>query len=205
VDTKDVIRTKSRSRAQLLFVDDTVLTLAPESRVAVADYFYDGSRGERRVLLRLFQGLAQTVVNKVLQIEAPDFIMQTQNAVIGVRGTEWYTLILPNSSNVYNIQGLLELRASNRQIPGVLLLEALKYSEVVRGQPPGPAQDLTPGILTMLRRMMYLGPGKIAPENLGGPKIYPEVERFKLPEAVTPPYAPTLPAQPQRAPTPKSP
>jgi hypothetical protein len=207
VEAKDVIRTKSKSRAQVLFVDDTILTLAPETRVAVADYFYDGPKGKRRAVLQVFRGLAHTVVKQVLKLQEPDFIMQTQTVVIGVRGTEWYTLILPNRTNVYNIYGLLELTSSNRRIPGSLLLPALKYSEVRRDQAPGPAQDLTPAILSMLRSMMYSGPGEPPPDISGRPGLPPEVEPFKLPEALTAPYAPTLtPVQPgSRTPAPQTP
>ncbi|MHB8067522.1 MAG: FecR family protein [Desulfobaccales bacterium] len=203
VEAKDVIRTKSLSRAQVLFVDDTILTLAPETRVMVADYFYDRPQGLRRVLLQVFWGLAQTAVKQVLKMEKPDFIMQAQTAVIGVRGTEWYTLILPNSTNVYNIRGLLELTSSNRSIPGSLLLPALKYSVVRRGQAPGPAQDLTPEILTLLRKMMQSGPREMPPDISGKPGLLPEFELPKVPEAVTPPYAPTLtpPAHPGPGPT----
>jgi len=201
VEAGDVIRTKSKSRAQVLFVDDTVLTLAPESQVAVADYLYDQDQGRRRALLRVFRGLAHTVVKKILVLEAPDFLMQTQTVVIGVRGTEWYTLILPNRTNVYNIQGLLELRSTNRDILGSILLESLQYREIRRDEPPGPAQEITPAILSALRRMMYAGPGEIPPEITGGPRLLPEVDRLKLPEAITSPYAPSLsPVHPGRAP-----
>lgn len=208
VELKDVIRTKSKSRAQVLFVDDTILTLAPETRVAVADYFFDRPQGLRRVLLQVFQGLAQTAVKQVLRLEKPDFLMQTQTAIIGVRGTEWFTLILPNSTNVYNISGLLELTASNRSIPGSLLLPARKYSVVRRDQAPGPAQDLTPEILTMLLKMMQTGPREMPPGISGKPGLVPELEPVKIPEAVTPPYAPPLtpPHEPPgRTPTPHSP
>jgi hypothetical protein len=197
VEPGDVIRTKSKSRAQVLFVDDTILTLAPETRVAVADYFYDGSKGRRRALLQVFRGLAHTLVKRVLELQQPDFLMQTHTAGLGVRGTEWYTLILPNATNVYNLDGLLELASSNRRIPGSLLLPALKYSEVRRDQAPGPALDLTPEILTMLRKMMLTGPREMPPDFSGQPRLAPEFEPFKIPEAVTPPYAPQLtPAHP---------
>jgi len=192
VEIKDVIRTKSRSRAQVLFVDDTILTLAPETRVTVADYFYDGPKGLRRVLLQVFRGLAHTVVKQVLKLQEPDFLMQTQNAVIGVRGTEWYALNLPNRTNVYNISGLLELTSSNRLFPGRLLLPALKYCEARRDQALGPVRDLTPAILTMLRTMMYTGPSEPPPDISGVEGLRPDVEPFKIPEVVTPPYAPTL-------------
>ena len=38
VEPGDIIRTKSRGKAQLTMVDDSVITLAPESRLAIADY-----------------------------------------------------------------------------------------------------------------------------------------------------------------------
>ncbi len=196
VEPKDVIRTKSHSRAQILFVDDTILTLAPESRVAVADYFYDGAKGQRRALLQVFRGLAHTVVKRVLQLQEPDFIMQTQTAVIGVRGTEWYTLLLPNCTNVYNIQGLLELSSNNRQFPGSLL-QTMRYSVVCRDQAPGPAKDITPAILAMLKRMMQTGVTEIPPEIPGPKGIPPEIERLGPPEELMSPYAPSLtPVQP---------
>jgi hypothetical protein len=109
-----------------------------------------------------------------------------------VRGTEWYTLILPNSTNVYDIRGLLELWSSNRQITGSLLLHALKYREVHRNQLPGPEMDVTPGILAMLQRMMQTGVTQ-APQGLPGiEKLPPGVERPGLPEGVMPPYVPPL-------------
>jgi len=206
VDLKDVIRTKSRSRAQVLFVDDTTITLAPESRVAVADYFYDRDKGVRRTLVQVFQGLAHTVVKQVLQAQEPDFIMQTHTVVIGVRGTEWYTLILPSLTTVFNIEGLLDLRSSNPRVAGSLLLPALQFSEIRLDQPPGAPRDLTSGILSTLRRMMFSGPGPILSDPTGRTGQLPDVELFKLPEALRSPYAPTLtPAQPSRTPAPQSP
>jgi len=192
VEPGDVIRTKSKSRAQVQFVDDTILTLAPESRVAVADYLYDGARGQRRALLQVFRGLVHTVVKQVLKLQEPDFIMQTQTAVIGVRGTEWYGLNLPNCSYVYNIHGLLELSSSNRQIVGDFPLHTLKYREVCRDQVPGPEQDVTPAMLAMLQRMMLTG---VTEAPLGFPGAEgppPGMERRGLPEGATPPYAPPL-------------
>ena len=38
VEPGDVIRTKSKAKAQLTMVDDSIITLAPESRLAIAEY-----------------------------------------------------------------------------------------------------------------------------------------------------------------------
>ncbi len=96
VEPGDVIRTKTKAKAQLTMVDDSVITLAPESRLAIADYQYNPAREERRAVLRLFRGLVHTVVNRIIKTEEPDFIMETHTATIGVRGTNWFTLMGPS-------------------------------------------------------------------------------------------------------------
>jgi hypothetical protein len=45
VEVGDVVRTKSQSRAQIKFVDDTILTIAPESGITIEEYMFDGSCG----------------------------------------------------------------------------------------------------------------------------------------------------------------
>jgi hypothetical protein len=192
LEAKDVIRTKSRSRAQVLFIDDTVLTLAPESRVAVADYFYDRAKSQRRALIQVYRGLVHTVVVKVLRMQDPDFIMQTHTAIIGSRGTEWYTLLFPNSTIIFNIQGLLELSSSNRQIPGAILLPAMKYCEVRRDQAPGPLLDITPAILAMVGKMMLTGVTDLPLDLPGVRCTLPELKRLGPPEELLSPYTPPL-------------
>ena len=45
------------------------------------------------------------MVNKVLKAEEPDFIIKTQTAIVGVRGTEIGMRNQPNSSTILNFQG----------------------------------------------------------------------------------------------------
>ncbi len=39
-------------------MDNTVLTISPESRIAIEDYMVDMSKSKRSAVLQLFQGLA---------------------------------------------------------------------------------------------------------------------------------------------------
>jgi hypothetical protein len=155
----DVVRTKSQSRAQIRFVDESVVTLAPESRVAVADYFYDQAGGSRRAVLRVFRGLVHSAVTLLLQAQEPNFIVETHTAVLGVRGTEWYTLLMPNFTNIYLVSGLLDVKSINPQLPAVLPLRGLEFTQVPRGMQPQLPQRLTPAMLEMLQKMMGTGIG----------------------------------------------
>lgn len=180
VEPGDVIRTKAKAKAQVLFVDDTTLTLAPESRVAIADYLYDGRT--RRATLHLFRGMVHTLVKKIIQLQEPDFVMQTHTAAVGVRGTEWYTIIKPASTLVYNTTGRLGVETRN---PTNLLLEAMFWVEIFRDRivPPRP---ITPVDLDLLRKLMDTG----VPEN----------QEFQVTPPVGQPGAPgyQMPGDPER-------
>jgi hypothetical protein len=157
VEPGDVIRTKSGAKAQLSMVDASVITLAPESRLAIADYHYDPAGGERRAVLRLFRGLVHTVVNRIIKTEEPDFIMETHTATIGVRGTDWYTLLGPNSTGVYLPRGILGVRSNLPTVPAMLRLLSGHFTQVLQGLPPSLPQVLTPEILRMLEKLMDTG------------------------------------------------
>jgi hypothetical protein len=107
VQTGDVLRTKSLSKAQITFIDNFILTIAPESRVGIEAYMFDSTQNKRNAVVQLFQGLAHVVVNKVFKSAEPDFVVKTQTAIMGVRGTEFGIRLQPNSSDILNFKGLL--------------------------------------------------------------------------------------------------
>ena len=105
VEPGDVIRTKSLSKAQITFIDNSLLTLSQEARIAIEEFKFEPSQGKRQAVLEIFQGLALAVVNKILKAEEPDFVIKTQTAIVGVRGTEIGMRNQPNSSTILNFQG----------------------------------------------------------------------------------------------------
>jgi hypothetical protein len=109
VQTGDVIRTKSLSKAQITFIDNSILTIAPESRIAIDAYMFDSAQKKRNAVIQLFQGLAHVVVSKILQSAEPDFVVKTQTAIMGVRGTDFGIRLHPNSSEFLNFEGRLQV------------------------------------------------------------------------------------------------
>lgn len=153
VEPGDVIRTKANGKAQLTMVDDSVITLAPESRLAIADYQYNPDRGDRRAVLRLFKGLVHTVVNRIIKTEEPDFILETHTAIIGVRGTNWYTLLGPSTTLAALGYGTLSV-GPTAPGPAAILLHTMQLIQVPK---PFVPQVLTREILQMLEQMMETG------------------------------------------------
>ncbi|MGO9578106.1 MAG: FecR domain-containing protein [Desulfobaccales bacterium] len=107
VQPGDVLRTKSLSKAQITFIDNSTMTLAPESRVAIEAYTAD--QNKRNAVIELFKGIAFMVVNKVYQSAEPDFVVKTQTAIMGIRGTEFGVRLQPNSSDILNFKGRLQV------------------------------------------------------------------------------------------------
>jgi len=109
VQPGDVLRTKSLSKAQITFIDNSTLTIAPESRVAIEEYLFDPAQKKRNAVVQLFRGLAHVVVNQVFKVEKPDFVVKTHTAIMGVRGTDFGIRLHPNSSTIMNFKGVLQV------------------------------------------------------------------------------------------------
>jgi hypothetical protein len=153
VEIGDVVRTKSKAKAQLTMVDNSVITMAPDSRLAIADYQYKPATEERRAVMRVFRGLIHAVVNRVIKTEEPDFIMETHTATIGVRGTDWYTLLGPNFTLTALLHGALFVAPDTIGARG-LLLHSMQFIHIPK---PFTAQTLTPDMLRLLERLMDTG------------------------------------------------
>jgi hypothetical protein len=182
VEPGDVIRTKSEGRTQVKFVDDTVLTIAPGSRVAIETYMYDASKGARKAVLQVFRGMVQTAVTKVLKTQEPDFIMKTHTAVLGVRGTKWYALLGPNATDVYNEEGRLCINNLFAEVAGEVCLNAMEFSRIITSLAPTAAMPFQKQDLAPLERMLNTGiSGPTPPPGaMGGPLPLAFLDNFNL-------------------------
>jgi hypothetical protein len=190
----DVLRTKSLSKAQITFIDNSIITLSPESRLAIDEYQFNPAQQKRNAVLNLFQGMAHVVVDKLFKVDHPDFVIKTQTAVTGVRGTDFGIRLQPNSSTILNFQGLTQVanifpevsQLSRRAFkaayafgppgsPGSVLLKDMQGTTVARGLPPTLPFSITAEdreqfmnqLSSGTRRVATSGPGVELTTNLG--------------------------------------
>jgi hypothetical protein len=97
---------------------------------------YDAAKGKRQGVLQVFRGMVQAVVTRILKTEEPDFIMKTHTAVLGVRGTKWYAVLAPTTTDVYNEIGELEVYNLFPEIVGKVILKAMEFTRVMPFLPP---------------------------------------------------------------------
>jgi len=79
-------------------------------------------------VLQLFQGLAHVVVSKLYKVAEPDFVIKTNTAVMGVRGTDFGLRILPNSSTILNFEGKTEVGNIYPEVGDLLFKKADKIA-----------------------------------------------------------------------------
>ena len=109
LETGDVLRSKSLSKAQITLTDDSVITLSPQGRLAIDEFAFDAAQGKRQAVIELFQGLAHVVVNKLFTANEPDFVVKTHTAVTGVRGTDFGIRLQANSTTILNFSGVTQV------------------------------------------------------------------------------------------------
>lgn len=95
VSLGDAVRTKRNGKAEIQFKDETVIQLAPETRITIDEYSFRGEETREKGLIGLLRGKMRAIVSKVKGAVAPasrdgsTFNVKTPTAIAGVKGTDF--------------------------------------------------------------------------------------------------------------------
>jgi hypothetical protein len=129
---KDIIETKEKSRAKLLFVDESVLTLKENSKASIKDFVYSREKGGSSVFT-LLDGAMRTVVGKTnFEVHTPTTVASARGTVIdfiiGISGGVAFTTIMC-------FEGEVIISSSDPNFPGIIVLKPGMMITVFAGQP----------------------------------------------------------------------
>lgn len=140
----DTVTTGSASRAKLLFIDDSVLTLSDNSKLVVREFIH--SKGEQgKSVFNLLDGKMRSVVGKT------KFEVHTPTAVAAARGTVIYFDVGMVNNQSYSkiicLEGNVEVRNVISTISGTVTLTPgtmviVKANEMPPPPYPAPQTDL---------------------------------------------------------------
>lgn len=132
VSIGDILRTKSDGRAEITFIDNSVMTVGPKSRLGIEEYLYKPEAEKREASVKLFRGRTGFKIPKpVYSAEGSKFEMKTRTATAGVRGTEGI-LLTGMVDRVYVREGVIEFANPI----GKVTVTAGKVGESIAGRPP---------------------------------------------------------------------
>jgi hypothetical protein len=94
----EVIRTGSDSKSQLLFRDETTLSIGPDSEIALDKFVYSpqGSSVSLNATKGVFRFISGSAPKNAYEIKTP-------SATVGVRGTIVYVGLLPDGTSLYYV------------------------------------------------------------------------------------------------------
>ena len=88
IEEGDKIITQSKTRAQIILNDDTIITVGANSSFQFDKFFFDGSK-KSTLSMRMNRGFFRSVTGKIGKIAPERFKVKTSSATIGIRGTDF--------------------------------------------------------------------------------------------------------------------
>jgi hypothetical protein len=168
-EEKDEISTQCLSRAEIKFVDETIITIAPESRITIESYMYDAKKGQRQAIAKVTNGLVEGVVTKILNPGETGILLKTNTAIMGIRGTEFYLLLGSDFTDVFVKRGRVCAWNIDPEVQGIACVNALQASRIGAGLAPSAPAAFNADHLNLLRGLVNVGlPAKLPASSKPG-------------------------------------
>ncbi len=108
LEKEDNIKTFKNTKMQIIFKDNTVITIGKNSLVKIADYLFDNENSTAK--FRLSHGIMKTLTGKIGKFAPKRFKIRTKNASIGIRGTYFVVESYEDVIKVGMISGVTEFK-----------------------------------------------------------------------------------------------
>ena len=117
----DTITSKQQSNAQILFLDQTVLTLGEDTELTIDEFIYDPSSHEGSFVSNVKSGTVKFITGQISKKNPDNLEVKMPSGTLGARGTEF--VVLSESSDKSTVV-LLGPGPANTlgMIPGNLIL-----------------------------------------------------------------------------------
>lgn len=133
IELNDVVETSAQSRAKILFIDESMLTLRSNSKASIKEFVYSQEGGGTSIF-NLLEGRMRAVVGKTsFEVHTPTTVAAARGTVIefvvGVyQGVPFTTIVC--------LEGTVEVSSSDPTISGSVLVGAGTTVTVMQGAPP---------------------------------------------------------------------
>ncbi len=163
VEEKDIIRTKSASRAEITMNDNSVFRLAQRSRIDISEYSADDPA--KKGVIKLGRGRIEAIVDKktvgriTTGARENTFEIHTPNAVAGVRGTHFFVSFVQNLSTALVKDGtvfIYNIASPDNELP----IPPGFISSVLGGNNPSRPRPATEAETRMFERIFMGIPGE---------------------------------------------
>ncbi len=89
----DTLRTGSNGSIGVVFSDDTVLSLGPESILVIDEFIFAPRQEKFAIVLRMIKGTAAYLSGLISKLAPESAHFETPSASIGIRGTQFFVKV----------------------------------------------------------------------------------------------------------------
>jgi hypothetical protein len=129
----DVIKTSDNTKLQLIFKDETVVTIGKNSEFKINDYIFDEEQNNYNANLGLMQGTFRTITGKIGKVAPNKFKLNSKSASIGIRGTQILSNVELSGDTIYCTEGAIEITS---QLTGeTIQIQAGQFVQIKEDEP----------------------------------------------------------------------
>lgn len=134
LENKDNIFTKGNSKMQIIFLDETILTIGKNSNFSIEEYLFEENQ-EPAAKFNMVEGAMRVITGGIGKIAPHKFSVKTRTATIGIRGTN-FTIIVRRDGTllVYCTYGAISVTYNSKQ-------NIVKQSYFIHISPNGDMED----------------------------------------------------------------
>jgi hypothetical protein len=140
VELSDRLVTGRKGRIKVLFSDDSLLTVASETELTITEHIFKAKANQRKTIMELVKGKIRALVQKEVTGVSGVFEVHTNNAVAGVRGTEFIVAATDTELRLWTISGDMDLVGSDGSKKIVVAGERCEVLQGVATAPHAVAQ-----------------------------------------------------------------
>ena len=96
----DTIITDDKAKVQIIFKDETIVTLGKNSNFAISEYLFEDNQ-KPVVKFSMLRGAMRTITGQIGKVAPDKFSVVTKTATIGIRGTNFTVLV--NNDGSHNV------------------------------------------------------------------------------------------------------
>ena len=116
----DQITTKDNTKVQLLFQDETIISIGKNSSFQISDYLFDEKSKKYEAKFDMFKGTFKTITGKIGKLSPKNFNLKTKTASIGIRGTQVVMNLSKDREEIFCTEGKILVTKLDSQMSSIV-------------------------------------------------------------------------------------
>lgn len=109
LEKNDIVQTKEGTKLQIIFKDETIITIGKNSTFSVNNYIFDEQNKEYKAEFGLLKGTFRTITGKIGKIAPDKFKLKSKSSTIGIRGTQILSNMEISGDTIFCTEGTITI------------------------------------------------------------------------------------------------